>query len=148
MKKIVAFLFVGLMISLSGCGDKKESKKPEKITIQNNTKKETETPKADENKSSGDVALIAKGKKLFKDKTCFTCHQPKTKVIGPAITEITKVYKEKDANIIAFLKGNMEAIVDTDPAQVAIMKANLDGFVKDLTDEELKALEAYMLSVN
>ena len=47
---------------------------------------------------------------------------------------------------MGFLKGNQEAIVDTDPGQVAIMKANLDGFVKDLSDNELKALEAYMLS--
>jgi cytochrome c len=58
-----------------------------------------------------------------------------------------KIYDENDASIIAFLKGNMDPIVDTDPGQVAIMKANLDGFVKDLTDDELKALEAYMLSV-
>ncbi len=31
---------------------------------------------------------------------------------------------------------------------VAVMKANLDGFVKDLKDDELNALKAYMLSVN
>ena len=49
---------------------------------------------------------------------------------------------------MSFLKGEQEAIVDTDPGQVAIMKANLDGFVKDLKEEELKALEAYMRSVN
>ncbi len=38
------------------------------------------------------------------------------------------------------------AIVETDPGQVAIMKANLDGFVKDLKQEELEALAAYMRS--
>ena len=46
--------------------------------------------------------------------------------------------------MVQFLKGNTEAIVDTDPGQVAIMKANLDGFVKDLSPEELQALTAYM----
>ena len=46
--------------------------------------------------------------------------------------------------MVQFLKGNTEAIVDTDPGQVAIMKANLDGFVKDLTPEELQALTGYM----
>ena len=37
-------------------------------------------------------------------------------------------------------------MVDKDPAQVAIMKANIDGFVKDMTPEELQAVSAYMRS--
>jgi cytochrome c len=69
-----------------------------------------------------------------------------TKVIGPSIKDIVRVYDEKNGNIVQFLKGNSPAIVDTDPGQVAIMKANLDGFVKDLTPEELQALAAYMRS--
>ena len=73
---------------------------------------------------------------------------PKEKGIGPSITEINKIYSDKNADIIAFLKGELNAIVDTDPGQVAVMKANLDGFVKDLKDPELNALKAYMLSVN
>ena len=48
--------------------------------------------------------------------------------------------------MVQFLKGNDPAIVDTDPGQVAIMKANLDGFVKDLSGDELQALAAYMRS--
>ncbi|WP_372800790.1 c-type cytochrome, partial [Lutibacter sp.] len=90
---------------------------------------------------------IALGEKLFTEKTCTTCHQPDAKVIGPSIKDINKVYSEKGANLVAFLKGESEAIVDTDPGQVAIMKANLDGFVKDLTSEELAALAAYMASI-
>lgn len=147
MKKIVALLFLGALVAFTGCGDKKD-KKPEKVTIQNNTETKKETPKAEEKSDTGDAALIAKGQKLFKDKTCFTCHQPDTKVIGPAIKDINKIYHEKNASIFKFLKSESEPIVDTEPGQVAIMKANLDGFVKDLTDDEIKALEAYMLSVN
>ena len=56
------------------------------------------------------------------------------------------MYKEKNGNMTNFLKGTDEAIVDTDPGQVAIMKANLDGFVKDLSDEEIQALVTYMQS--
>lgn len=146
MKKILAFLIIGAFISFSSCGDKKEEKKPEKITIQNKKPKK-ETPKAEKKVSAEDAALIAQGEKLFKDKTCFTCHQANKKVIGPSIVDINKIYKENNADIVKFLKNEMDPIVDTDPGQVAVMKANLDGFVKDLKDEELQALKAYMLSV-
>ena len=68
-------------------------------------------------------------------------------VIGPSIKNIVKVYDEQNGNLVKFLKGESPAIVDTDPGQVAIMKANLDGFVKDLSGDELAALAAYMRSV-
>ncbi|NOQ91813.1 MAG: cytochrome c, partial [Flavobacteriaceae bacterium] len=55
-----------------------------------------------------------------------------------------KIYEEKEGNLVQFLKGNDAAIVDTDPGQVAIMKANLDGFVKDMSGDELQALANYM----
>ena len=142
MNKIIVFLLLGAVVSFAGCGDEKSEKKSEKITIQ----PKKETPKT--NDVSGDnSALIAKGKKLFKDKTCFTCHMPDTKAIGPSIIEINQIYEDKGADIVAFLKGELEPIVDTDPGQVAVMKANLDGFVKDLSDADLNALKVYMLSV-
>ncbi len=143
MKKLIVFIILGVAVSFFSCGDKKSDKKQEKITIQS----KKETPKA-KDASLDKTALISKGKKLFKDKTCFTCHLPDTKAIGPSIKEINKVYADKGADIIAFLKSEMDPIVDKDPGQVAVMKANLDGFVKDLKDPELNALKAYMLSVN
>ena len=57
------------------------------------------------------------------------------------------VYKEKNASIEAFLKGNSKAIVDTTPSQMAIMQDNIDGFLKKVTDEELNAITTYMLHV-
>jgi cytochrome c len=146
MKKITLLVALLALISFSSCGDKKADKQPEKITIQSNSDSKKEKP-AMANSDLDSDAIIAKGKKLFKDKTCFTCHMPNEKGIGPSIIDINEVYKEKNADIVAFLKGNLEAIVDTDPGQVAVMKANLDGFVKDLNQEELNALKAYMLSV-
>ena len=90
---------------------------------------------------------VALGKQLFTEKTCVSCHQLDQKVVGPSIKDIVKIYDEKSGNLVQFLKGNSPAIVDTDPGQVAIMKANLDGFVKDLSGDQLRALAAYMRAV-
>ncbi|MGV3761918.1 hypothetical protein [Parapedobacter sp.] len=57
--------------------------------------------------------------------------------------EIAKIYKEKKADIPTFLKGDAEPIVD--PAQFEVMKTNF-YITKTFTDEELKAVEAYMYS--
>ncbi len=140
MKKLAIFTLVGILISFTACGDKKADKDPDKITIQSKTEVKKEKP-------TKNAELIAKGKKLFKDKTCFTCHMPNEKGIGPSIIEINKIYTDNNADIVAFLKGEIKPIVDTDAGQVAVMQANIDGFVKDLTDKELNALKAYMLSV-
>jgi cytochrome c len=147
MKKIAILALLGAFISFTGCGDKKEEKKPEKITIQSTNEVKKEKP-SEASSGEANAELIAKGKKLFKDKTCFTCHMPNEKGIGPSIRDINKIYSENNADIVAFLKGQIKPIVDTDPGQVAVMQANIDGFVKDLTDAELNALKVYMLSVN
>lgn len=86
------------------------------------------------------------GKELFEGKgTCTTCHRADTKVIGPSIKEISKVYKEKKASIALFLKGEGEPLVD--PSQYEVMKANF-AITKTMTDEELDALETYIHSLN
>lgn len=133
MKKSILILGVAAVIFAS-CGEKKKDE----------VKKEVETIKEEVKSSSNNVEL---GEKLFATKTCTTCHQADVKIIGPSIKDINKIYAEKNGNIVNFLKGESEAIVDTDPVQVAIMKANLEGFVKDLSDEELNALAAYMKSI-
>lgn len=143
MKKTL-LLLGAFAIVFASCGEKKkEEAKPEKETTVETVKEEVKTEATVDSPE-----LIAKGKELFTSKTCATCHQPDTKVIGPSIKDINKVYTEKNADIVKFLKEESPAIVDTDPGQVAIMKANLDGFVKNLTDDELHALSAYMRSVN
>jgi len=135
MKKSV--LVLGLVaLFLTSCGEKKKEE----------VKKEVETVK--EEVATEVVAdNLELGKKLFTEKTCATCHNPDMKIIGPSIKDINKIYAEQNANMVKFLKGEAPAIVDTDPGQVAIMKANLDGFVKDMTGDELAAIAAYMASV-
>jgi len=88
------------------------------------------------------------GNRLFSEKTCITCHSLYEKNVGPSVVEIMAVYKEKNANIEAFLKGDSKPIVDTTSSQVAIMQDNIDGFLKKITDEELNAIATYMLHVD
>lgn len=84
------------------------------------------------------------GKELFEGKgMCFTCHKEDTKIIGPSIKEIASIYTTKKASISMFLQGETDPIVD--PSQFEIMKANFE-ITKNMTEEELKALEEYMLS--
>lgn len=84
------------------------------------------------------------GQEIFDGKgNCFACHKPDQKIIGPSIAEIAKIYKEKNGNIVEFLKGKGEPIVD--PSQYEVMKTNF-AITKNLSDEELKGLEDYILA--
>ncbi|WP_031445308.1 c-type cytochrome [Arenibacter algicola] len=88
------------------------------------------------------------GNRLFSEKTCITCHDLNKNNIGPSIREIMTIYKEKNGDITAFLKGQAKPIVDTTSSQVAIMQANIDGFLKIVSDEEMKTIAIYMLHVD
>ena len=137
MKKIL-FVFAIFSLTIISCGETKKE----------DVKKEIETPKEVQKEApAASSDLVAMGEKLFTEKTCVSCHQLDAKIVGPSVKDIVKIYDEKNADLVAFLKGDKEAIVDTDAGQVAIMQANLDGFVKDLKEEELQALAAYMHSV-
>ena len=131
LKSIVVF---ALAISVTNCGDKKETDKYGN-EVEENTETTTET--------SVDP-LLAKGQELFEGKgTCTACHKPDTKVIGPSIKEIAKIYKEKGASIAAFINEEGEPIVD--PTQYETMKTNF-AITKAMSAEERKALEVYMMS--
>ncbi len=131
LKSIVVF---ALAISVTNCGDKKETDKYGN-EVEENTETTTET--------SVDP-LLAKGQELFEGKgTCTACHKPDAKVIGPSIKEIAKIYKEKGASIAAFINEEGEPIVD--PSQYETMKTNF-AITKAMTAEERKALEVYMMS--
>ena len=131
LKSIVVF---ALAISVTNCGDKKETDK-----YGNEVEKNAETT----TETSVDP-LLAKGQELFEGKgTCTACHKPDTKVIGPSIKEIAKIYKEKGASIASFINEEGEPIVD--PSQYDTMKTNF-AITKAMTAEERKALEIYMMS--
>ncbi|MCA6421212.1 MAG: c-type cytochrome [Flavobacterium sp.] len=84
------------------------------------------------------------GKTLFEGKgNCIACHQAEQKIIGPSIQEIAKIYKEKNASIVSFLREESGPIID--PSKYDIMKTNFT-ITKTMNDEELKALENYIFS--
>lgn len=84
------------------------------------------------------------GEEIFNGKgNCVSCHKGAEKLIGPSLQDIAKIYKDKNANMVAFLKGEGEPIVD--PSQYEVMRANF-VITKAMSDEELQALEAYVYS--
>jgi len=98
-------------------------------------------------KPTSEVAVLKPeelGKEIFEGKgVCYTCHKEEVKTVGPSIKDIAKIYQEKGGSIAEFLKEKSEPIVD--PSQYTTMKTNF-AITKNLPEEELKALEAYMLS--
>lgn len=124
MKKIVVALS---FIALISCKkeEKKEALYPEK-----------EVSAAEKQLQLGQEIFDGKG-------MCYSCHKPENKVIGPSIKEIASIYKEKNADIKLFLQEKSEPIVD--PKQYPVMKTNLT-ITKTFSDEELKAVEAYIFS--
>lgn len=113
-------------------------------------KKEEKTPIDNSQISTEESAVSAVktpeelGKEIFEGKgNCTSCHQVDQKVIGPSIHEIAKIYKTKNADIVNFLKGNGEPIVD--PSQFAVMKTNFP-VTQAMSDDELKAIETYIYS--
>ena len=127
MKRVVF-----LLVTLAFVSCKKESEesfgKPETTT-----EATTETQKPEE---LGAAIFAGKG-------ACVACHKPDLKLVGPSLQDIAKNYKEKNGDMVSFLKGEAEAIVD--PTQYSLMKPNLE-LTKTFSDEELKALEAYVYS--
>lgn len=131
MKRII-FLSLIASFALISCGKKEE-------------KKEALYPENVAEKLSPEEQLIADGKELFESNkaACFSCHQVDKKVIGPSIKEIAKIYKEQNGDMIAFLRKKADPIVD--PSQYNVMETNF-AILKTMSDEELQALEAYMMS--
>ena len=131
--RLISFFIVFLIVS--SCNMDKKSKEV----------KENVVPERGELSKDSQIFL---GIRLFSEKTCITCHDVNRIKIGPSVKEIMKVYKEKNGDIVAFLKGEAKPIVDTTVSQVAIMQANIDGFLKNISDEELKTIATYMLHVD
>jgi cytochrome c len=58
------------------------------------------------------------------------------------LQDIAKIYKDKNADMVSFLKGEGEPIVD--PSQYEVMKTNF--VVTKAMSDELEAIEAYVYS--
>jgi len=130
---IKSLLLATVLIFATSCGGKKDN--------QNFGKKETTVTTKPNNSA---FPLAEKGKEIFEGKgICITCHKPDVKLVGPSLQDISKIYKEKNASIATFLKGDEKPLVD--PTQFEVMKTNF-ALTKTFTDEERQALEQYVLS--
>lgn len=148
MKKINLVVLFVMLITLVSCGEKKQQDSFGKQDANSEVVAEetvVEDAVVEEDASLvADNALSSAGKEIFEGKgTCVACHQPAAKTVGPSLEVIAKTYNEKNADIVVFLKGEGEPIVE--PAQYEIMKANF-AITKQMSDDELKSIEAYIQS--
>ena len=129
MKKV---LFLSAVLAFASC--KKE--------VSENTDSKTETYSEGESAKAKTPEDL--GKELFEGRgNCTACHLPDQKVVGPSIKEIAKIYKDKKGDLVTFLKGNADPIVD--PSQFSVMQTNFP-ITKAMSDEELKSIETYIYS--
>lgn len=84
------------------------------------------------------------GEEIYTNAGCVACHQPDAKTVGPSIKSIAEAYKENQAGLINFMKGEGEAIVD--PAQAALMLPQVE-ITKAMSNEERTAIADYILSI-
>ena len=109
------------------------------ILILINSCKNKEEKNQSQNKTPTEI-----GAAIFEGKgNCVACHQIDQKIVGPSIQEIATIYKTKNGSIVDFLKNDANPLVD--PSQYEVMKTNF-AITKSMSDEELKAIEAYIYS--
>ncbi|NPA42431.1 MAG: c-type cytochrome [Chlorobi bacterium] len=167
MRTLALLFLAALMMGLSSCGgnEQKENKATEATqAVENaaektkeaatkaaeevkeaaNEVKEAASEAANEVKEAAQAATGKDGKTLFESNGCVACHKVDQKSIGPSLKEIAAAYQGKEQELIDFLKGKHEAIVD--PAQFAVMQPNLE-ITKKMADEDVKAIADYILSV-
>lgn len=83
------------------------------------------------------------GEAIFTSLKCGLCHKPDKKGAGPSLKEITQAYAEKEDNLVQYLKGEAEPLIDLGKASV--MKSPISK-TKELSPSDTKALADYMLS--
>lgn len=83
------------------------------------------------------------GKEIFKKMGCNTCHYEKEEGFSPSIKTISQIYKNKKEQLIKYLKGEAESIVDPDRAD--FMKPYIKQ-TKKLENKDLENLIEYLLS--
>ena len=107
-------------------------------------KKESEATPGQPNLTEVSQTPEELGKSIFEGKgNCAACHRIDEKLVGPSVQEMATIYKKQNGDLVSFLKDEAKPIVD--PSQYEVMKANL-ALTKEMSDEELKGLEAYIYS--
>lgn len=138
MKKVLFTLFITGTVLVS-CGKKeKPAESPAPAPA------EVATPAPVAEVSAEEKAFLAVVEKIDPANKCIVCHHATNTGVGPSYTDVAKVYKEKNGNLVKFLKGEAEAIVL--PERFAEMKGNLE-VTKKLSGEDLDAIAKYIRSL-
>ncbi len=83
------------------------------------------------------------GASLFVSKGCASCHPPRRDGMGPSLEKIARAYSGKKEDLLRYLKGQGDAIVE--PERAELMRIQLT-MISDLSDEELSAIADFILS--
>ena len=83
------------------------------------------------------------GKDIFSSHHCGTCHKADTGKANPSLKDIAQAYEGKETQLISYLKGETESIVN--PAKGEAMKRYVEK-TKALTDAERKALADFIMN--
>ena len=90
------------------------------------------------------TARADEGETIFKSQGCMSCHKKEsTSKVNPSLTDIATAYQGKEEQLIKYLKGDSEAIVR--PEKANLMKRHIEK-TKMLSEEDRKALADYILS--
>lgn len=87
--------------------------------------------------------LASSGEEIFHKLRCGACHRQETSGFAPSIKEISKFYKEKRERLIKYLKGEAEAIVDSE------RQGYMEPYIrqtKKLKDNDIEKLADYLIS--
>jgi len=83
------------------------------------------------------------GETIFKSQGCMLCHKKESSSkVNPSLTEISHAYQGKEEQLIKYLKGESEAIVR--PEKANLMKRQIKK-TKKLSEADLKALVDFIL---
>jgi cytochrome c len=89
------------------------------------------------------TARADEGETIFKSQGCMSCHKKvSTSKVNPSLTDIATAYQGKQEQLIKYLKGESEAIVR--PEKANLMKRRIEK-TKKLSEGDLKALVDFLL---
>jgi len=90
------------------------------------------------------VSAGQQGEEIFKSNGCIFCHKQRDASGSfPSLSEVGKAYKGKKEQLVRYLKGEAQPIIE--PERAGIMKRQLEK-TKAMSDSERSALADFMLS--
>ncbi|PAW93828.1 hypothetical protein CKK33_10110 [Mucilaginibacter sp. MD40] len=112
MKKL--FVILGISLALAACGGNKDKSATSAGNSEADSAKATDQAAVAHNSDAANDTAVNnigttkaagtpdnKGEALMANNDCNTCHNAQSKVIGPALVDIAKKYKESDVDMLA-----------------------------------------------